>query len=90
MAKIGKHELIQAVRDGTELSKADCETAVDTVVSTIKMALQRGDGVELRGFGNFTAKRRAASTGRNPRTGETIQIAARNVAHFKASKTLMG
>ena len=85
---MNKGDLIDAVADETGLSKADSGRAVDAIVGVVTGALQKGDQVSLVGFGTFSVKRRAARTGRNPRTGETIQIAASNVPGFKAGKAL--
>ena len=70
------------------LSKADAGRAVDAVIDSISGALQGGSQVSLVGFGTFTVKQRAARQGRNPRTGETIQIKASKVPGFKAGKAL--
>lgn len=85
---MNKGDLIDAVADETGLSKADSGRAVDAIVGVVTGALQKGDQVSLVGFGTFSVKRRAARQGRNPRTGETIQIAASNVPGFKAGKAL--
>ena len=85
---MNKGDLIDAVADETGLSKADSGRAVDAIVGVVTGALKKGDQVSLVGFGTFSVKRRAARTGRNPRTGESIQIAASNVPGFKAGKAL--
>ena len=85
---MNKAGLIEAVAGAANLSKADAGRAVDAVVSSIASTLQSGDHVSIVGFGTFSVKQRAARTGRSPRTGETIQIAARNVPGFKAGKAL--
>jgi DNA-binding protein HU-beta len=85
---MNKSELIDAVADSAGLSKADAGRAVDGLVSSITSALQNGDSVSLVGFGTFAVRARAARTGRNPRTGETIQIKASNNPAFKAGKAL--
>ena len=85
---MNKTDLINAVADASGLSKADAGSAVDAVMSSISGALQSGDSVALIGFGTFSVKARAARTGRNPRTGETIQIKASNIPAFKAGKAL--
>jgi len=85
---MNKGELIESVAASAGLSKADAGRAVDAVVESISGALKGGSQVSLVGFGTFTVKRRAARQGRNPRTGETIQIAASNVPGFKAGKAL--
>ncbi len=85
---MNKTELIDAVAEGADISKAAATRAVDTVLDTITAALAKGDQVTLVGFGTFSVKERAARTGRNPRTGEAIQIAAAKVPGFKAGKAL--
>lgn len=85
---MNKGELIEAVAQSTDLSRADATRAVDAVLDNVTRTLQRGGSVSLVGFGTFSVKKRAARTGRNPRTGETIQIAASNVPGFKAGKAL--
>ena len=85
---MNKAELIDAVAAAVDLSKADAGRAVDAVVDEVTSALKRGEQVSLVGFGTFSVKHRAARSGRNPRTGETIQIAASNVPGFKAGKAL--
>ncbi len=85
---MNKNDLVAAVAGQTGLSKSDAAKAIDGVTSAITSALQGGTEVRLVGFGTFSVSHRKATTGRNPRTGERIQIAARNVAKFKASKAL--
>jgi DNA-binding protein HU-beta len=85
---MNKAELIDAVAADANLSKADAGRAVDAVVDSITSALGKGQQVSVVGFGTFSVKHRAARSGRNPRTGETIQIAASNVPGFKPGKAL--
>ena len=85
---MNKSELVEVVSDAASLSKADGACAVDAVLSSIAAALNRGESVTLVGFGTFQVKQRNARTGHNPRTGETIQIAASKVPTFKAGKAL--
>lgn len=85
---MNKGDLIDAVAEDTGLSKADATRAVDSVINSITKALKAGTQVSLVGFGTFVVKKRAARQGRNPRTGETIQIAASSVPGFKAGKAL--
>ena len=85
---MNKAELVDAVAGASNLSKADAGRAVDAVVDSVTSALKRGEQVSVVGFGTFSVKHRAARSGRNPRTGETIQIAASNVPGFKAGKGL--
>lgn len=85
---MNKGELIEAVADSTSLSKADASDAVDAVLDNITRALKRGDSVTIVGFGTFSVKARKARAGRNPRTGEVLQIPASNAPAFKAGKAL--
>ncbi len=85
---MNKGELIEAVANSSGLSRADATKAVDSVLDTITSTLSSGGSVSLVGFGTFSVKARAARAGRNPRTGETIQIPASNVPGFKAGKAL--
>ena len=70
------------------LNQDDAERIVDTIFEEISKALASGDRIELRGFGTFSVKQRKARTGRNPRTGKTVQIAPKRVPFFKIGKTL--
>ena len=83
-----KSELIDAIAAGADLSKAAAGKALDSTLAAITKALKNGDSVSLIGFGTFAVKARAARTGRNPRTGQTIEIKATNVPSFKAGKAL--
>ena len=85
---MNKSDLIDAIADAAGLSKADAGRALDATVDTITSALKGGDSVSLVGFGTFSVRDRAARTGRNPRTGETIKIAASKNPAFKAGKAL--
>ena len=85
---MNKADFIGAVSTAAELSKADAGRAVDAVIETIKKALKKGDSVSLVGFGTFVVRKRAARTGRNPRTGDTIKIKASKNPSFKAGKAL--
>lgn len=85
---MNKAELVDAVADSANLSKAEAGRAVDAVVEAVTRALRQGQQVSVVGFGTFSVKHRAARSGRNPRTGETINIAASNVPGFKAGKAL--
>ena len=85
---MNKAELVDSVASAANLSKADAGRAVDAVLSSISSSLKSGQQVSIVGFGTFSVKHRAARAGRNPRTGETIQIAASNVPGFKAGKAL--
>jgi DNA-binding protein HU-beta len=85
---MNKSDLVDAIADSAGLSKADAGRALDGFVESITGALKSGQSVSLVGFGTFTVRERAARTGRNPRTGETIQIAASKNPAFKAGKAL--
>ena len=85
---MNKTELIDAVAEATDSSKAAASKAVDAVLDTITNSLKGGDQVTLVGFGTFLVRDRAARTGRNPQTGETINIAASKAPAFKAGKAL--
>jgi DNA-binding protein HU-beta len=85
---VNKSELIDAIAAAADLPKASAGRALDAVVDGITDSLKKGDPVALVGFGTFAVKHRAARAGRNPQTGETIQIKAANVPGFKAGKAL--
>lgn len=85
---MNKNDLVAAVADATGLSKADAGKAVDGTLDAITGSLKKGGEVRLVGFGTFSVAKRAASTGRNPRTGESIKIPASKQPKFKAGKAL--
>ena len=85
---MNKQDLIGAVADSTGMSRSESAQAVEAVFGTISSALKRGDEVRLVGFGLFTVANRKASVGRNPRTGEPMQIKATSSAKFRPGKTL--
>lgn len=85
---MNKNDLVATVADSADLSKSDAVKAVDAVFDAISAALAKGDEVRLVGFGTFAVTSRAASEGRNPRTGEKIKIAASKQPKFKAGKGL--
>lgn len=85
---MNKNELIDSMAAEAGLTKANTAEFIDALTASITKALSNGDEVRLVGFGTFSVSKRAATTGRNPRTGETIKIAARKQAKFKAGKTL--
>ena len=85
---MNKNDLINKVSDSASLSKTDAARAVDAVFESISGALQNKNDVRLVGFGTFCVVERKATEGRNPRTGEKIQIAAKNVPKFKPGKDL--
>lgn len=83
-----KQELVAAIAQEAEISKKDAERALSAAINSISKALADGDKIQLVGFGTFEVRERAARTGKNPRTGEMIQIAASKVPAFKAGKAL--
>jgi DNA-binding protein HU-beta len=85
---MNKSELIDAIASDSGLSKADAGRALDGFTSAITNALKDGGSISMVGFGTFSVKHREARTGRNPRTGESIQIKASNNPAFKAGKAL--
>jgi len=85
---VNRNELVDAVSGKTDLRKSEASKAVDAVFDAIAEALKDGDEVRLVGFGTFSVASRAASEGRNPRTGEKIRIAASKQAKFKPGKRL--
>ncbi|WP_340264084.1 HU family DNA-binding protein [Sphingobium mellinum] len=85
---MNKQDLIGAVAENSGLSKSDATKAVEAVFDSISAALKKGDEVRLVGFGTFSVSQRKASTGRNPRTGETMTIKASAQPKFKAGKGL--
>jgi DNA-binding protein HU-beta len=80
--------LVEKIAGDAEISKKDAETALKSVTAGISGALAQGDSVTLVGFGTFSVSERAARTGRNPQTGEPLQIAASKGVKFKAGKAL--
>jgi DNA-binding protein HU-beta len=85
---VNKNDLVASVAEAAGLSKADASKAVDAVFDSITGSLKTGSEVRLVGFGTFAVSTRAASEGRNPRTGEKIKIAASKQPKFKAGKGL--
>ena len=85
---MNKNELIASIAAETGLTKTDSAKALDAFINSVAATLKNGDEVRLVGFGTFGVSKRAATTGRNPRTGETINIPARKVAKFKPGKAL--
>lgn len=86
---MNKNELISSIASETGLTKTDAAKAVDAFVSSISSALKSGDEVRLVGFGTFAVSKRSATTGRNPRTGQSIKIPARNQPKFRVGKVLV-
>ncbi|MCD2136959.1 MULTISPECIES: HU family DNA-binding protein [Salinicoccus] len=85
---MNKTDLINAVSDKADLTKKEAGAAVDAVFESIQESLKNGEKVQLIGFGNFEVRERAARKGRNPQSGEEIEIAASKVPAFKAGKAL--
>lgn len=85
---LNKTDLINQVSESTELSKKDVTKVIDAVFEAIAGALQNGDKVQLVGFGNFEVRERSARKGRNPQTGEEIEIPASKIPAFKPGKAL--
>ena len=85
---MNKAELIDAVAVDADISKASAARAVDSLVAAITSSLKSGESVTLVGFGTFSVRERPARSGRNPRTGESIQIDASSMPVFKAGKAL--
>ena len=85
---MNKTELIAAIAEKAGLTKKDAERAINATIDAITETLAKGDKVQVAGLGSFEVKNREARTGRNPQTGETIQIAASKLPAFKAAKAL--
>lgn len=85
---MNKGELVEKIADKADLTKAQAQDALNAALDTISAALRDDDKVTLIGFGTFSLNHRAARQGRNPQTGKTIQIAAKNLVKFKAGKEL--
>ncbi|NKI34236.1 HU family DNA-binding protein [Wenzhouxiangella sp. XN79A] len=83
---MNKSELVDSIAEQADISKADAGRALDGMIAAVTKALKKGDTVSLVGFGTFSVKKRAARTGRNPATGETIKIKASKTPSFKAGK----
>ncbi|MDI5934413.1 HU family DNA-binding protein [Halomonas sp. M4R5S39] len=85
---MNKSELIEAIAASADIPKAAASRALDAMVETVADSLKKGESVSLVGFGTFAVKERAARTGRNPQTGQPIEISAAKVPSFKAGKAL--
>lgn len=83
-----KADLVEKVANVAELTKKDAETLVEIVFESIIDSLNRGEKIELRGFGSFRVRSRGSRVGRNPKTGETVDIPAKRVPYFKPGKEL--
>ncbi|MDR0420744.1 MAG: HU family DNA-binding protein [Prevotellaceae bacterium] len=85
---MNKAELIDAIAENSKLTKVDSRKALDAFIKAVETALKKGDKVALIGFGSFSVSKRSARTGRNPRTGAAIKIAAKKMVRFKAGSEL--
>ena len=85
---MNKSQLVDKISEGADLSKAAAGRALDSFIEAVGEALQSGDQVSLVGFGTFLLRERASRSGRNPQTGETIEIAAAKIPAFKAGTAL--
>lgn len=85
---MNKSELIEAIANEANLSKKDAEAAINAYTAVVTAAMQKGDKVSLVGFGTYEVRERAARAGKNPKTGESIEIAAAKVPAFKPGKAL--
>lgn len=85
---LNKSQLIEKIASGADISKASAGRALDSFIEAVSGALQEEDQVALVGFGTFSVRERAARTGRNPQSGETIEIAAAKIPAFKPGKAL--
>ena len=83
-----KAALVQQVADDADLTRKRAEVIVETVFGSIAEALRRGEKVEVRGFGSFRLRRRAPRRGRNPKTGDRVDVSSKHVAYFKPGKEL--
>lgn len=87
-SNVNKQQLIESASDSAELGKSEVSRALDAVLGTITDALKAGDKVTITGFGSFEVRERAARTGRNPQTGESMDVPASKAPAFKAGKAL--
>ena len=85
---MNKSELIEHIAQQADISKAAAGRALEAVIGGIQASLKKGDNVSLLGFGTFAVSTRAARTGRNPRTGETVDVEAKRVPYFKPGKEM--
>ena len=86
---MNKTELIDAIAEEAGLSKADAKKALEAFLASIEKTLKKGDKISLVGFGSWSVSEKPAREGRNPKTGETIKIAAKKVVKFKAGAELL-
>lgn len=83
-----KAELIEEVARAIDVTRKDSEAVIETIFDSIIDSLRKGDKVEIRGFGSFRIRQRESRTGRNPKTGEKVEVPARKIPYFKPSKDL--
>ena len=83
---MNKAQLVEQLASEVNITKADCERMIDTMIETIKKTVKKGDDLTLVGFGTFTRSKRKARTGRNPQTGEAIKVPACTVPKFRPGK----
>lgn len=83
-----KADLIEEISQAAEMSRKDSELIVETVFGSIVQSLKTGDKIEIRGFGSFRTRERKPRTGRNPKTGERVDVPAKKIPYFKPSKEL--
>lgn len=83
-----KYDLVERVAYGNDISKKDAEILVETILQSITESLVRGEGVEIRGFGSFRLRERKGRKGRNPKTGEAVDVLPKRVTYFKPGKIL--
>lgn len=83
-----KRELIQRLAERLQISQKEARVIVDTVFEELEEALARGERVEVRGFGSFVVRSHDGYTGRNPRTGETVEVPSKRLPHFKTGKEM--
>lgn len=87
---MNKTELIDSMAENAGITKAAAKVALETFLGDVEKTLKKGDRISLVGFGSWSVSKRAARDGRNPQTGKTIKIAAKNVVKFKAGSELSG
>jgi len=83
-----KADLVEEVLNVTELPRKESETIVETIFDNVIAALQKGEKIEIRGFGSFRTRERRGRVGRNPKTGEKVEVPAKKIPYFKPSKEL--
>lgn len=85
---MNKKQLVEYIAENADISKGDASKALDATLDAVSETLKKGDKVTLVGFGTFSVSKRAARTGRNPKTGDALEIPAKNIAKFKAGSKL--